>query len=190
MQGKPIWSSTWKDSSRLWAKMAARGLQGQCASSPCRTAGGPRPYRWPPWWRLSSLHPLASSTLARQVQGAVERGLPAHGGQQRIGFFLLDDAGDGAPLDRLDIGGVGHGRVGHDRRRVGVHQDHPVALFPQGLAGLGAGVIEFAGLADDDGAGAENQDTLMSVRLGIGDLLFLRPGRSRPGPVRGRLSAR
>jgi hypothetical protein len=60
--------------------------------------------------------------------------------------------------DRLDIGRVGKLRIGHDRRRVGVDQDDPVALLLQRLAGLGAGIIELARLADDDRAGADDQD--------------------------------
>jgi hypothetical protein len=48
--------------------------------------------------------------------------------------------------------------VGHDRRRVGIDQDDAVALLAQRLAGLRAGVIELAGLADDDRAGADDQD--------------------------------
>ena len=62
--------------------------------------------------------------------------------------------------DRLDVGAVGEVRVGHDRGRVGVEQDDLVALLLQRLAGLGAGVVEFAGLADDDRAGADDQDLL------------------------------
>src|SRR5262249_23494030 len=44
--------------------------------------------------------------------------------------------------------------------RVRVDQDDLVALLAEGLAGLGAGVVEFAGLADDDGAGADQEDFL------------------------------
>ena len=98
-------------------------------------------------------------------QRGVEPGLAAHGGQERIGFFLGDDLGDHLGRDRLDIGGVGHFRVGHDRRRVGVDQDDAVALFAQRLAGLGAGIVELAGLADDDGPRADDHD-----RLDIGSL--------------------
>ena len=36
----------------------------------------------------------------------------------------------------------------------------------QGLAGLGAGVVELAGLADDDGAGADDEDLLDVGALG------------------------
>ena len=65
----------------------------------------------------------------RERQRGVERGLAAHGRQQRVraaraGDDLLDDL----RRDRLDIGGVGQLRIGHDRRRVRVDQDDPVAL--------------------------------------------------------------
>jgi hypothetical protein len=36
--------------------------------------------------------------------------------------------------DRLDIGGVGQLRIGHDRRRVRIDQDDPIALRLQRLA--------------------------------------------------------
>ena len=98
-----------------------------------------------------------------QRQRGIERGLSAHGGQQREAAgndvtLLLDDLGDDLRRDRLDIGGVGEIGVGHDRRRVGIHQHDPVALFLERLAGLRAGIIELAGLADDDRAGADDQD--------------------------------
>ncbi|MNZ46966.1 hypothetical protein D3C78_646680 [compost metagenome] len=114
---------------------------------------------------------LGQHTVALQVQGAVQRGLAAHGGQQGVGALLLDDLGHGGPLDRLDVGGVGHGRVGHDGGRVGVHQDDAEAFFLQGLAGLCAGVVELASLADDDGAGTEDQDALDVCTLGHGTLV-------------------
>ena len=71
-----------------------------------------------------------------QRQRAVERRLPAHGRQQSVGPFLLDDLGDDLRRDRFDIGGVGQIRIGHDGRRIGVHQDNPVALVLERLAGL------------------------------------------------------
>ena len=62
--------------------------------------------------------------------------------------------------ERLDVGAVGDFGIGHDRRRIGIHQDDFVALGAQRLAGLRAGIVEFAGLADDDRAGADDQDFL------------------------------
>ena len=40
---------------------------------------------------------------------------------------------------------------------IGVAQDHLVALFLQREAGLSAGVVELGRLADDDGAGADDE---------------------------------
>ncbi|GAA3421680.1 hypothetical protein GCM10018952_69180 [Streptosporangium vulgare] len=86
------------------------------------------------------------------VQGdrGVERGLPAQGGQQRVGPLLGDDLLDDVGGDGLDVGGVGELGVGHDRRRVAVDEDHAEALGAQHAAGLGARVVELAGLADHD----------------------------------------
>ena len=61
---------------------------------------------------------LVEHALAREVERAVERRLAAHRRQQRVGPLALDDLLDHLPGDRLDVGDVGHLRVGHDRRRV------------------------------------------------------------------------
>ncbi len=103
---------------------------------------------------------LGQHAVLVQVQRTVERGLPAHGRQNRRGALALDDLLHRLPGDRLDIGGVGHHRVGHDGGRVGVDQDDAVALFAQRLTGLGPGVVEFARLPDDDGAGADDQNAV------------------------------
>ena len=103
---------------------------------------------------------LGQHAFAVKVERAVERGLTAHGRQQRIRTLFLDDLGDDLPSNWLDIGHVGHFRVGHDGRRIGIHQDDLVALLAQCLAGLSTGVVEFTGLADDDRTGANDQDAL------------------------------
>ena len=105
---------------------------GRYPSSPCRSASGPRPCRWYRHWRRSSPRRTSPARRGAPGQGAVQRSLAAHGRQQRVGAFLLDDLGHGGPLDRLDVGRVGHRRVGHDGRGVGVHQDDAVALLAQG----------------------------------------------------------
>ena len=116
-------------------------------------------------------------------QRGVEAGLAAHGRQEGVGALLLDDLGDDLRGDRLDVGGVGHLRVGHDRRRVGVDQDDAVALLAQRLAGLGAGVVELAGLADDDRPRPDDHD-----RADVGSLRHAGLARSarRRGGSRGR----
>ena len=93
-----------------------------------------------------------------QIQRTVQRGLATHGGQQGVRALLLDDLGHGFPGDRLDVGGIGHGRVGHDGGRVGVHQDHPETFLAQGLAGLGARVVKLTGLADHNRASANDEN--------------------------------
>ena len=101
---------------------------------------------------------LVEHALAREVERAIERGLPAHRRQERVGPLALDDLGEHRPGDRLDVGDVGHLRIGHDRRRIGVDQDDLVVLLAQRLARLRARIVELAGLADDDRAGADDQD--------------------------------
>ena len=108
-----------------------------------------------------------------QVERAVQRRLAAHRGQQRIRLLDGDDLLDDLRQDRLDIGCVRQVRIGHDRRGVRVHEDDAVALGLQRLHGLNAGIIELAGLADDDRAGANDEDR--------GDICALRHGDSPEG---------
>ena len=93
-----------------------------------------------------------------QVERAVQRGLAAHGRQQRVGPLLGDDLLDHARVDRLDVDDVRRFRIGHDRRRIRVDQDDPIALVLERLAGLGPRIVELAGLADDDRARADDED--------------------------------
>ncbi len=103
---------------------------------------------------------LFQHTFARQIQSAIQCGLPTHGRQQRIRSFLLDNFRHRAPFHRLDVSGISHGGIRHDRRRIRVDEDDAVALFAQRFAGLCAGVIKLASLTDDDGTRAQNQDGL------------------------------
>ena len=112
-------------------------------------------------------HPI-QRPVARQRHGDVERGLPAHGRQERVGALSRDDLGDDRGRDRLDVGHVRRLRVGHDRGRVGIDQDHPVAFLAQRLAGLRAGIVELAGLADHDRPGADDQDRAKVGAFGHG----------------------
>ena len=105
---------------------------------------------------------LLQHAVLRQVHGQVQPRLPAQRRQQGVGPLGLDHLGHDLPGERLDVGAVGHLRVGHDRGRIGIDQHDLVAFFAQGLAGLGAGIIELAGLADNDRAGADQQN-LMDV---------------------------
>ena len=93
-----------------------------------------------------------------QGDGAVEAGLAAHVGQQGVRALLGDDVFDGLGGDGLDVGAGGGLGVGHDGGRVGVDEDDLVALLHQDAAGLGAGIVELAGLADHNGTGTDEQD--------------------------------
>ena len=99
----------------------------------------------------------------RHGDRGVEPGLAAEGGQQGVGPLLGDDLLHRFGGDRLDVGPIRRFGVGHDRRGVGVDEDHLVPLLLQRLAGLGPRVVELAGLADDDRPGADDQD-LLDVR--------------------------
>ena len=90
----------------------------------------------------------------RQVEGR----LAAEGGQEGVGALALEDGLEALGREGLNVGAVGGGRVGHDGGRVGVHEDDLVALGAEGLAGLRAGVVELAPLADDDGPRADEED--------------------------------
>ena len=93
-----------------------------------------------------------------EIDREVERGLAADRGQHRIGPLLLDDRGQEVGRQRLDVGAIGELRVGHDRRRIAVDEHDFEPLGAQRLARLRAGVVELAGLADDDRAGADHED--------------------------------
>ncbi|OQC02480.1 MAG: hypothetical protein BWX80_03111 [Candidatus Hydrogenedentes bacterium ADurb.Bin101] len=90
--------------------------------------------------------------------GQVQPGLAAYCGQKCIGAFPLDDTFQKGHGKRFNIYPLRSFRVGHDRGRIAVDQDHRIAFFPQGLAGLGAAVVKFAGLADNDRPASNKHD--------------------------------
>ena len=103
--------------------------------------------------------PYFSSTPSRTRSSAqLSAVCPPMVGSSASGRSFSMMRSNGPPVDRLDVGGIGHLRVGHDGGRIGVHQNDPVALLAQRLAGLCAGIVELAGLTDDDRAGADDQD--------------------------------
>ena len=108
---------------------------------------------------------------AVELDGGVEGGLAAEGGEYRVDGvplrnFFFKYAFDVFGFDGFHVGVVGEFGVGHDGGRVGVDEGDSHAFFFEYSAGLGAGVVEFAGLADDDGAGADDQDVVDVVTLG------------------------
>ena len=98
------------------------------------------------------------NALLFQLHGKVQTGLTADAGYNGIRPFVPDDSSDIFQGQRLHIDLIRNGRVGHNGGRVGVAQNHLVALFFQCQAGLSACVVKFRGLADDNGAGADDQN--------------------------------
>ena len=93
-----------------------------------------------------------------QGHGGVQGGLASQGGEEGVRLFLGENKFDDLGGDGFDVGSVSKLRVGHDGGRVAVDQDDAVTLFAEGLAGLDPGIVEFAGLTDDNGAGADDED--------------------------------
>ena len=88
----------------------------------------------------------------------IERGLPAHGRQDRLRPLIGDHFGDEFRCDRLDIGHIRRLGIGHNGRWIGIDQDDLVALFAQRFAGLGTRIVKLARLADDDRPGTDHQN--------------------------------
>ena len=86
--------------------------------------------------------------LRREVQCR----FPAQVRQHRIGAHLGNDLFQVFHREWLHIGHIGHTRIGHDGGGIGINENHLVAELAQSLAGLGARVVKFAGLANDNGA--------------------------------------
>jgi len=66
---------------------------------------------------------LLQNSLLREFGGDVEPGLAAESGDDAVGLLDPDDFRDRLGRDRLDVHPVCGLGVGHDRRRVRVHQD-------------------------------------------------------------------
>ncbi len=86
-----------------------------------------------------------------KLHGQVQRGLPTHGGEERVGFFRQDDPLHPGRSQGFDVGPVGQVRIRHDGGGIRVHENDPEPLLLEGFYGLGSRVIELAGLPNDDG---------------------------------------
>ena len=95
-----------------------------------------------------------------ELHSHVQAHLAAQGRKECIRSFFLNDFCHERKGDRFDIDAVSDVHVGHDGGGVAVDQDHFYSFFAEGAAGLGACVVEFRSLADDDRAGADDQNFL------------------------------
>ena len=85
-----------------------------------------------------------------QSHRRIQRGLSSHGREQGVGTFAFDHFLHDLKCDRLHISPIRPLRIGHDRRRIAVDENQPVAFFFQRFAGLRAGIVELAGLTNHD----------------------------------------
>ena len=92
-------------------------------------------------------------TINTQIQCS----LATHGRQHRIDVVFFQDFFDVFLFEGLEINMIGIDLIGHDGGRVGVDEHHLNAFLAQRAGGLGAGIIEFTRLTDDNGAAADNQ---------------------------------
>jgi len=99
-------------------------------------------------------------TFTIQIQRTVQCRLNTHDGQNGIRALFGDDLFKGLPVYRLDVGGIGHRRIGHDRGRIRIHENDAIAFLAQRLASLRAGIIELAGLTYHNRARTEDEDTV------------------------------
>ena len=93
----------------------------------------------------------------------IQSGLPAHGREQGVGAFAANHLGGVFHAERLHVGAVRQIRIGHDGGGIRIDQHDFVAVALQGLARLGAGIVEFAGLSDNDGTAAHDHDAMEVV---------------------------
>ncbi len=66
---------------------------------------------------------LFEDALLAEFRGDVQPRLSAESGDDAVRALFPDDFGDGVRRDGFDVHLVGHLGVGHDGRRVGVHEN-------------------------------------------------------------------
>ena len=101
---------------------------------------------------------LLKNAVVVQRHRRVERSLTTKCWKQRIWALLLNDACDDLWSDRLDVSSISEFRVGHDGRRVAVHQDDSQALGLENATSLGARVIKLACLTNHDRARTDDHN--------------------------------
>ena len=110
------------------------------------------------------LHAIAvEDALLRKFNREVEARLAAEVRKNRVWTLLGDDLLEARDVERFNVGGVRHHGVGHDRRRIRIHQHDLVTAGMEGLARLGARIVEFTRLADHNRARPDDEN-LVHVR--------------------------
>ena len=105
---------------------------------------------------------LVQNALFGKLHRKVQSRLSAQGGKDGIRPLVADNPGHIFQVEGLHIHLVGNVRIRHDGGGVGVDEHHLIPLLPEGQTGLGAGIVEFRRLSDDNGAGTDHQN-LMNI---------------------------
>src|SRR5690606_4351749 len=98
-----------------------------------------------------------------ELERDVQRGLPTHRGEERVRPLPGDDPFDPLRCDRLYVGAVREVGIRHDRGRVAVDQNDPVALLLEGAYRLRSRIVELAGLPNHDRARTDEENRLQIV---------------------------
>ena len=125
---------------------------------------------------------LGQDAALGELDGEVQRGLAAEGGEERVRLLAGDDLGERRVVERLEIRRICPLGVGHDRRRVRVREHDPVALGTQSAARLDARVVELAALADANRPGADDQDAAKVGALRHASAIRSKKGTASCGP--------
>ena len=150
--------------SRASSRFVAKPLRG--TSSPMRAMASLKSWRSSPISTARRLAPMSrtpsrSRTPRRESSTArLSAVCPPTVGRSASGRSRSRMAVDRLRGERLDVRAVGVLRVGHDRGRVRVHERDPQALLLEDLDGLGARVVELAGLPDHDRPRADHEHRL------------------------------
>ena len=109
---------------------------------------------------------LFKHTGLRKLYCTVQPCLSAHICKQCIRTFASDDFFYRLRSNWLNVGSVGHRRIGHDGCGIGINQHHLIALFTQGLTCLSSGIIKLARLTNNNWTRANNQNLFNISPLG------------------------
>ena len=103
---------------------------------------------------------LRENPLLCKLHGEVQTRLPAECREQTVRLLLCDDLLEKLRRQRLDVDTVGDVCIRHNGCGVAVDEHDLETIFPQCTARLGARIVKFCCLSDDDRAGADDHDLL------------------------------
>ena len=102
-----------------------------------------------------------------EFDAAVEGGLTPEGEEDAVGSLFFDDFCDEEGGNGQEVDLIGKLFGGLDGGNIGVNEDGTDAFFAKGFEGLGAGVVEFSGLADFERSGTEDEYVFGCVVHGV-----------------------